>query len=94
MRTAVNAGVFTPVVLQMIVVGEESGALDEMLEEIGDMYQRETEYELKALGSQIEPILIVVLGVMVLIVALGYSCRSGTWGAWRWGRGAEASAAT
>ncbi|TSA50759.1 MAG: type II secretion system F family protein [Nitrosomonadales bacterium] len=71
LRTAVNAGVFTPVVLQMIAVGEETGALDDLMGEVADMYQREVEYELKTLGSQIEPILIVALGVVVLILALG-----------------------
>ena len=71
LRTAINAGVFTPVVLQMVMVGEESGALDDMMQEIADMYQREVEYELKTLGAQIEPILIICLGVLVLILALG-----------------------
>jgi len=71
LRTAINAGVFTPVVLQMMMVGEESGALDDMMQEIADMYQREVEYELKTLGAQIEPILILCLGVLVLILALG-----------------------
>ncbi|MCW5626959.1 MAG: type II secretion system F family protein [Burkholderiales bacterium] len=71
LRTAVNAGVFTPVALQMVAVGEESGALDDMMDEVADLYQREVEYELKTLSSQIEPILIVCLGVLVLILALG-----------------------
>ena len=70
-RSAIASGFFSPVVLQMISVGEESGALDDMLEEVGQMYQREVEYELKTLGQQIEPILIVCLGVLVLILALG-----------------------
>jgi len=71
LRTANNAGVFNPLVLQMIAVGEESGALDDLMQEIADMYQRDMEYEIKTLGAQIEPILIVFLGVMVLILALG-----------------------
>src|SRR4051812_2447189 len=71
LRTATNAGIFTPVVLQMVMVGEESGALDDMMQEIADIYQREVEYELKTLGAQIEPILIICLGVVVLILALG-----------------------
>ncbi|MQY50695.1 type II secretion system F family protein [Rhodocyclus tenuis] len=71
LRAAAGVGVFTPVVLQMIAVGEESGAIDDMMEEVGQMYQQEVEYELKTLGQQIEPILIVVLGVLVLILALG-----------------------
>jgi len=71
LRTAVNSGIFTPVVLQMIAVGEESGSLDDLMSEIADMYQREVEYEIKTLGAQIEPILIVFLGILVLILALG-----------------------
>ncbi|MEO8164730.1 MAG: type II secretion system F family protein, partial [Betaproteobacteria bacterium] len=71
LRTASHAGIFTPVVLQMVMVGEESGALDDMMQEIADIYQREVEYELKTLGAQIEPVLIVCLGVLVLILALG-----------------------
>ncbi len=71
LRTAAAAGVFTPVVLQMVMVGEESGSLEEMTLEIADMYQREVEYELKTLSAQIEPILIVALGAMVLVLALG-----------------------
>jgi len=71
LRAAITAAAFTPVVLQMIAVGEESGSLDEMMEEISTMYQSEVEYELKTLAQQIEPILIVMLGAMVLVLALG-----------------------
>jgi MSHA biogenesis protein MshG len=71
LRAAIAAGAFTPVVLQMIAVGEESGSLDEMMEEIAGMYQSEVEYELKTLAQQIEPILIIMLGIMVLVLALG-----------------------
>ena len=71
LQVATRAAVFTPVVLQMIAVGEESGAVDDMMEEIATMYQNEVEYELKTLAQQIEPILITMLGIMVLILALG-----------------------
>lgn len=71
LRASIGANIFTPVVMQMVAVGEESGAVDDMMDEIGDMYRQEVEYELKTLGQQIEPILIVMLGVMVLILALG-----------------------
>jgi len=71
LRTAVSSAVFTPVVLQMLAVGEESGAIDDMMQEVADLYQREVEYELKTLSAQIEPILIIVLGIMVLVLALG-----------------------
>jgi MSHA biogenesis protein MshG len=71
LRTATNAQVFTPIVLQMIAVGEESGAVDDLMDEIAMMYEREVDYELKTLSSQIEPILITFLGAMVLVLALG-----------------------
>ena len=71
LRSAAAAGVFTPIVLQMIAVGEETGAVDEMMDEVADLYTNEVQYELKTLGQQIEPIMIVFLGVMVLVLALG-----------------------
>lgn len=71
LRTANATGVFTPVVLQMIAVGEETGALDDLMGEIAGMYEREVEYELKTLSSQIEPILITGLGILALVLALG-----------------------
>ena len=71
LRTAVASKIFTPIVLQMVQVGEESGQLDSLMEDVADIYQREVEYELKTLSAQIEPILITFLGVLVLILALG-----------------------
>lgn len=71
LRTATNSDIFSPIVLQMIAVGEESGALDDLMEEVAEMYQRDVEYEIKTLGAQIEPVLIIFLGVLVLIMALG-----------------------
>lgn len=70
-RAAATTAVFTPVVLQMLAIGEETGDLERLLTEIGEMYQKEVEYEIKTLSEQIEPILIVTLGIVVLIVALG-----------------------
>ncbi|MES2899207.1 MAG: type II secretion system F family protein [Pseudomonadota bacterium] len=71
LRTATAANVFTPIVLQMIAVGEETGSLDDLMDEIAEMYEREVDYELKTLSDQIEPIMITFLGIMVLILALG-----------------------
>lgn len=71
LRVAAHSGIFPPVVLQMIAVGEESGTLDELMQEIAEMFQNEIEYELKTLAQQIEPVLIVMLGFMVLVLALG-----------------------
>lgn len=70
-HAAAASGVFTPMVLQMLAIGEETGMLDELLEEIGDLYSSDVEYSLKSLSQQIEPILVVFLGVIVLILALG-----------------------
>jgi MSHA biogenesis protein MshG len=71
LQTATNAEVFNPMVLQMIAVGEESGSLNDLMEEVAEMYQRDVEYEIKTLGAQIEPIMIMFLGALVLVLALG-----------------------
>ena len=71
LRAAGATGVFTPVVLQMIAVGEETGAVDELMDEIAQLYNNEVQYELKTLSQQIEPVLTVFIGVMVLVLALG-----------------------
>ena len=70
-KSARATGVFPPIILQMIAVGEETGALGEMMNEIADYYQKEVEYTVRGLAAQIEPIMIVVMGCMVLVVALG-----------------------
>ncbi|MEX1279844.1 MAG: type II secretion system F family protein [Acidimicrobiia bacterium] len=57
--------VFPPMVVQMIAVGEETGALDQMLQKIGDFYEDEVETMVDGLTSLIEPLLIVVLGGVV-----------------------------
>ncbi len=70
-RCAAATGVFTPVVLQMMTVGEETGELDSLLFEIAEMYERDTDYAIKGLSSAIEPVLLVFIGVLVLLLALG-----------------------
>ncbi len=70
-RSATHTGMFTPLVLQMLAVGEESGSVDTMLEDVADFYEREVDYDLKNLSSAIEPILIVIIGGMVSVLALG-----------------------
>jgi len=71
LKTATAAGLFTPLVLQMIAVGEETGQIDELLNEAADFYEREVDYELKNMTAKIEPILISFVAGMVLILALG-----------------------
>ncbi|HIF50705.1 MAG TPA: type II secretion system F family protein [Thiotrichaceae bacterium] len=70
-RTAGLTKMFTPLVIQMLAVGEETGQVDDMMVEVAEYYDREVDYDIKNLSSMIEPILIVVIGVMVLILALG-----------------------
>ena len=70
-RCATATGVFTPVVLQMINVGEETGELDSLLFEIADMYDRDTDYAIKGLSAAIEPLLLAVIAGLVLLLALG-----------------------
>ena len=71
-RPLESHSVFPPMVTQMISVGEETGALDELLEKIADFYEAEVEAMVEALTSLIEPLLIVVMGVTVggMVVAL------------------------
>ncbi|MCB1667851.1 MAG: type II secretion system F family protein [Porticoccaceae bacterium] len=68
-HTATN--MFTPLVLQMIAVGEESGKVDELLSEVGEFYEREVDYDLSTLTAKIEPIMIVMMAAFALILALG-----------------------
>ncbi|WP_416307199.1 type II secretion system F family protein [Neptunicella sp. SCSIO 80796] len=71
LRASYSSKLFTPLVLQMVGVGEETGRVDEMLTEVADYYEREVDYDIKNLTARIEPILIVIVAVMVLILALG-----------------------
>jgi type IV pilus assembly protein PilC len=66
------SGVFPPMVISMISVGEQTGGLDEMLAKIADFYDAEVDVAVSALLSLMEPIMIVVLGVIVggMVVAM------------------------
>ncbi|MGH1469849.1 MAG: type II secretion system F family protein [Cellvibrionaceae bacterium] len=71
LRTHSSSGMFTPLVLQMIAVGEESGQVDELLSEVASYYEREVDYDVESLSAKIEPLLIVVMAAVVLVLALG-----------------------
>ncbi|MCV6623996.1 MAG: type II secretion system F family protein [Cellvibrionaceae bacterium] len=66
-----GVGIFTPLVLQMIAVGEESGRVEELLDEVALFYEEEVDYDLKRLSAKIEPIMIVVMAAFVMVLALG-----------------------
>ena len=70
-RTAIESELFSPLVIQMISVGEEAGSVDTLLSEIADYYEREVNYDLSRLGDLIEPVLLVIMGAMVLLLAMG-----------------------
>lgn len=71
LRTHTSSQLFTPLVLQMIAVGEESGQVDTLLTEVAEFYEREVEYDLKSLSAKIEPVMITLMAGFVLIMALG-----------------------
>ena len=71
LHTHYQAEMFTPLVLQMIAVGEESGQVEELLHDVAEFYEREVDYDLKTLTARIEPILIITMAVFVTILALG-----------------------
>ncbi|HMD72949.1 MAG TPA: type II secretion system F family protein [Steroidobacteraceae bacterium] len=70
-RAAATAELFPALVVQMIAVGEETGELSELLGEVAEHYRRDVDYQLKNLSAIIEPALIVVVGAVVLVLALG-----------------------
>jgi MSHA biogenesis protein MshG len=70
LRSAAKQEVFTPIVLQMLAVGEETGQMDEMLEEIAGFYEREVDYDVKNINSIIEPLLTVGMAGLVLLLML------------------------
>jgi type IV pilus assembly protein PilC len=67
-----DSGVFPPMVVQMVVVGEQTGALDTMLAKVADYYEEEVDVAVAGLTALLEPILIVFLGVVVggIVIAI------------------------
>lgn len=67
-----KSGLFPPMVVQMVSIGEETGALDQMLGKVADFYEIEVEAQLQSLAAALEPLMIVVLGVIVgfIVIAL------------------------
>jgi type IV pilus assembly protein PilC len=60
-----RTGVFPAMVIQMIAIGEETGTLDTMLSKIADFYDQQVDVSVKALTSMIEPLIMVVMGIVV-----------------------------
>ncbi|MBF0435920.1 MAG: type II secretion system F family protein [Magnetococcales bacterium] len=70
-QAAYATQLFPPLVIQMLAVGEESGSMDQMMDDIASFYEREVEYDVKALSSAIEPLITIVMGIMIAILAMG-----------------------
>jgi MSHA biogenesis protein MshG len=70
-RAAASIGMFTPLVIQMMAVGEETGDLPALLDEVADFYEREVDHKLRTLSAAIEPILVIAVGAIVCVLALG-----------------------
>ncbi len=70
-NTAANTGIFDHLVLQMLQVGEESGATDDLLREVADYYDTEVDYAIQKLSASIEPVLTVVMAGLVFLLATG-----------------------
>jgi type II secretory pathway component PulF len=66
-----SSGLFPPLVIQMVSVGEETGQIDTMLNKVSDYYDMDVDYLLRNLSTMIEPILLLIVGGMVLFLALG-----------------------
>ena len=71
----------------MIAVGEETGEIDSLLTDIAGMYERETAYAIKGLGTKIEPILLLFMAGLVLVLALGIFMPMWSLGSAAMGRG-------
>lgn len=65
-----ESGMFPPMIVQMVSIGEETGALDQMLGKVADFYEGEVEAMLETLTAALEPIMIVILGVMVGFIVI------------------------
>ena len=68
--TLAQSKIFTPMVIQMVSIGEESGALDKMLEKIADFYESDVDDVVTRLSSIMEPLIIVVLGIVIGIIVI------------------------
>jgi MSHA biogenesis protein MshG len=70
-RVATTAGIFNPQELQMIGVGEATGEIDQMLEQVAQIHSEDVDYEVSRLSETLEPILLAVMGVLVGVLLLG-----------------------
>jgi MSHA biogenesis protein MshG len=70
-RTAAATGMFPPLVIQMISVGEDTGSVDDLMFNVAEYYEREVDYDITNLSTALQPILIVFLSALVFILALG-----------------------
>jgi len=70
-HVASASGLFTPLVLQMIAVGEETGSMDVMMTNVADFYEKEVEFAVGAMSAGIEPLMMVFIGLIIMVMAMG-----------------------
>lgn len=70
-KVAGELNLFPAMVMQMLAIGEETGALDTLLVEVAEYYEGEVDYDLNRLNDLIEPIMLVIMGVMITMIAIG-----------------------
>ena len=66
-----SSKIFPPMVVSMVAIGEETGALDNMLGKVADFYEREVDEAVEGLTAAIEPVMIVFLGLIVGLIVAG-----------------------
>jgi MSHA biogenesis protein MshG len=70
-QAAREIGIFTPMVIQIFRVGEQTGKIDELLEHVSTVYDREVNHTMDNINTLIEPLMLALIGSLVLMLALG-----------------------
>lgn len=70
-QAAYQSQLLPPLVLQMLAMGESSGRIESLMQEVATFYEREVDYDIKKLTSRLEPILITLMALMIMILAMG-----------------------
>lgn len=70
-KVASELNLFPPMVMQMLAIGEETGGIDTLLVEVAQYYENEVDYDLNRLNDLLEPIMLLIMGAMITMIAIG-----------------------
>ncbi len=70
-QAAYASKMFPPLVIQMMAVGEETNSIDQTMQDVAVFYEQEVEYSVKTLSGALEPLITAMMGIMVLVLAMG-----------------------